>query len=223
MQHLGTDYRTYALDFWGFGESGKKRESYKVTDFVSLVDQFMENLGIEQAPIIGHSMGGTVSMAVAIKYPHRVKKVGVIGSPVNGNSLSFLLKLFGNDVIAKIVHYNMWALKIGNRIITPLISKDRIWADMFGDSLSQTSLDSFLQSIKSLRYTDLRQDLPKISVPLLGIYGKKDVLVSPNQRKLIETGAQFPQIEYLEGSGHLPMLDEPEKFLAIIKDFLDRQ
>jgi len=43
MGYLGAFYRTYALDFWGFGESGKKRETYAVSDFVSLVDQFMSS------------------------------------------------------------------------------------------------------------------------------------------------------------------------------------
>ena len=49
MGILGKHYRTYAMDFWGFGESGKKRETYAVQDFVSLVDQFMELLGIRCA------------------------------------------------------------------------------------------------------------------------------------------------------------------------------
>ena len=61
MTWLGQYYRTYALDFWGFGESGKKRETYHVQDFVALVDQFMDRLGIVQAPLVGHSMGGTVN------------------------------------------------------------------------------------------------------------------------------------------------------------------
>jgi pimeloyl-ACP methyl ester carboxylesterase len=43
MAILGRYYRTYALDFWGFGESGKKRDSYAVQDFVSLVDQLWIN------------------------------------------------------------------------------------------------------------------------------------------------------------------------------------
>jgi len=53
------------LDFWGFGESGKKRDSYSVQDFVSLVDQFMERLGIEcarwwaQHGRNGQSIGGS--------------------------------------------------------------------------------------------------------------------------------------------------------------------
>ena len=79
MSFLGRYYRTYALDFWGFGESGKKRETYAVQDFVSLVDQFMEQLGIVNAPLVGHSMGGTVSLSVAIKYPQRANKVVVVG------------------------------------------------------------------------------------------------------------------------------------------------
>ena len=76
MAYLGRHYRTYALDFWGFGESGKKRDTYAVQDFVSLVDQFMEQLGIAQAPLVGHSMGGTVSLSVAIQHPERVREGG---------------------------------------------------------------------------------------------------------------------------------------------------
>ena len=91
--YLGRYYRTYALDFWGFGESGKKRETYAVQDFVGLVDQFMEQLGIANAPLVGHSMGGTVSLSVAIRYPERVSKVVVVGSPIVGSSLAPCLSL----------------------------------------------------------------------------------------------------------------------------------
>src|SRR5512144_3358592 len=95
MLDLGGSYRLYALDFWGFGESGKKRVTYNVQDFVSLVDQFMETLGIASAPLVGHSMGGTVSLSVAIQYPERVNKVVVVGSPIVGSSLAPLLKIAG--------------------------------------------------------------------------------------------------------------------------------
>src|SRR4030067_2320695 len=60
MTKIGSNYRTYALDFWGFGESGDKRGAYDVQEFVSLVDQFLEKLGIARAPLVGHRMGGTV-------------------------------------------------------------------------------------------------------------------------------------------------------------------
>jgi pimeloyl-ACP methyl ester carboxylesterase len=66
MEALAPSYRTYALDFWGFGESDKRRESYYISDFIALVDQFLERLGIQSAPIIGHSMGGTVALSLAL-------------------------------------------------------------------------------------------------------------------------------------------------------------
>src|SRR5512141_186932 len=112
MSFLGRYYRTYALDFWGFGESGKKRKTYAVQDFISLVDQFMEQLGISQAPLVGHSMGGTVSLSVAMQYPQRASKVVVVGSPVIGSSLSLLLKLFGRRPIGYITYQNLWAFKL---------------------------------------------------------------------------------------------------------------
>ncbi len=97
------------LDFWGFGESGKKRDTYAVQDFVSLVNQFMEQLGIMHAPLVGHSMGGTVSLSVAIKYPERVSKVVVVGSPIVGSSLARPLKLAGYRRIAFLL-FNMMGL-----------------------------------------------------------------------------------------------------------------
>jgi pimeloyl-ACP methyl ester carboxylesterase len=214
------NYRTYAMDFWGFGESGTKRETYNISDYISLVGQFMDQLGIIKAPIIGHSMGGTVSMAFAIEHPERVTKVGVIGSPVDGESLAFLLKLAGKPFIANIVHNSLWALNLGIRISRPLVTKDKRWPEMMAADLSQTSMKSFLHSIRSLRYTDLRPRLHEIPVPLMGIYGAKDVIVHPNQHKLVRDLAQHPKVVYFDDAGHFPMLDHPEEFIQVVQNFL---
>jgi len=221
MANLGKYYRTYALDFWGFGESGKKRDTYAVQDFISLVDQFMEQLGIEQAPLVGHSMGGTVSLSVAVQYPQRVRKVVVVGSPIVGSSLSFLLKLFGRKSIAYVVYNNSWALRFFFHILAPLYSKDRRWAKMMDRDLSKTTLESFLFSIASLRRTDLRPVLPQIKIPAMGMYGDKDVVVHPAQWKPMLEGIPHARIERFHEAGHFIMLDEPEKFSEVLKNFLD--
>lgn len=221
MAYLGRYYRTYALDFWGFGESGTKRESYEVNDYVSMVDQFMEQLGIVRAPLVGHSMGGTVALKVAIDHPQRVTKVAVIGSPVDGESLALLLKLAGYRWIAWLVYHNMWALKMGLRLASHRITQDPRWPVMISEDLSRISLESFLRSIASLRKTNLTNSLAEIQGGVMGMYGTIDVIVHPNQWKPICQYAPAPRIERFTGAGHFIMLDDPRRFMETLHDFLN--
>jgi len=221
MSYLGRYYRTYALDFWGFGESGKKRETYAVQDFVSLVDQFMEQLGIVKAPLVGHSMGGTVSLSVAIKYPQRVSKVVVVGSPIVGSSLALPLKLAGQRPIAFMLFNMMDAFRFAMKVASPVICRDDRFAEMMDRDLSRTTLESFLLSIASLRRTDLRPMLGHIQVPAMGMYGDRDVIVHPRQWEPMKQGISHARIERFPSAGHFLMLEEPKDFAERLKSFLD--
>lgn len=223
MEFLGRYYRTYALDFWGFGESGKKRETYAVQDFVSLVNQFMEQLGIVRAPLVGHSMGGTVSLSVAVRFPDRVSKVVVVGSPIVGSSLAFPLKLAGHRPIAFLLFNMMGVFRLGMRVASPIICRDERFADMMDRDLSRTTLESFLLSIASLRRTDLRPMLDQIKVPVMGMYGDRDVIVHPKQWQPMQKGIAHAHIERFPLAGHFPMLEEPQNFSERLKAFLDRE
>ena len=224
MGYLGKYYRTYALDFWGFGESGKKRETYAVQDFVSLVDQFMEQLGIVRAPLVGHSMGGTVSLSVAIRYPERVSKVVVIGSPIVGSSLAPLLKIAGYRVSAFMIFNMMGVFRAFMKYYySRVICSDPRFPDMMDRDLSKTTVESFLLSIASLRRTDLRPMLDHIKVPAMGMYGNRDVIVNPKQWQPMRKGIPHAQIERFQMAGHFVMLEEPKSFSEKLKAFLDRE
>lgn len=220
MTYLGRNFRTYALDFWGFGESGKKRDTYAVQDFVSLVDQFMDRLGIIQAPLVGHSMGGTVSLSVAIQYPERVSKVVVVGSPIAGSSLAVPLKLAGYRPIAFMLFNMMPVFRAGMRIAAPFICADpRFWTMMDRD-LSRTTLESFLLSISSLRRTDLRPHLHQIKIPVMGMYGDGDNIVHPRQWQPLQKGVPHARVVRWSNAKHFPMLDVSADFLQKLEAFL---
>lgn len=225
MGILGRHYRTYALDFWGFGESGKKRDTYAVQDFVSLVDQFMEQLGIVHAPLVGHSMGGTVSLSVAMRYPERVSKVVVVGSPIVGSSLAPLLKIAGYRPSAFVI-FNMNMMgpfrAFMKYIYSPIICSDPRFPEMMDRDLSRTTLESFLLSIASLRRTDLRPMLDQVKIPAMGIYGDRDKIVHPKQWQPMQKGIPQSEIERFPQAGHFPMLEEPQKFTEKLKAFLDK-
>jgi pimeloyl-ACP methyl ester carboxylesterase len=223
MAYLGHYYRTYALDFWGFGESGKKRETYAVQDFVALVVQFMDQLGIVEAPLVGHSMGGTVSLSVAIQYPERVRKVVVIGSPIVGSSLSFLLKLFGYRFIARLLFNMMWVFRGGVKVAAPFICNDPRFSQMMDRDLTSTTLESFLLSIASLRRTDLRPMLPRLKMPVMGMFGDRDNIVNPRQWQPLSQGVPHTQIVRWPRAQHFIMLDTPQDFMEKLKTFLDQE
>jgi pimeloyl-ACP methyl ester carboxylesterase len=82
MQQLSMKYRTYALDLWGYGDSGKDPDRLTLDAQVELLGNFMEKLGITKAAFIGHSLGGAVMVRYALKHPDRVARVLAISAPV---------------------------------------------------------------------------------------------------------------------------------------------
>jgi pimeloyl-ACP methyl ester carboxylesterase len=220
MEALAPHYRAYALDFWGFGESDKRRESYNISDFVALVDQFMERLGIEKAPVVGHSMGGTVALNLALDRPRRVERVAAVGSPVDGQSLNVFLKLAGYPWIAVLVWNSPALLRLGIKLFAPWIAASwSEWYDLLMRDLSKMTLESFLWSIHSLHRTNLCPRLGMLRMPALGIYGRGDKIVDPRQAQVFERIANS-RIEMLDRSRHFPMLDEPERFHSVVLNFL---
>jgi pimeloyl-ACP methyl ester carboxylesterase len=213
-------YKTYALDFWGFGESAKQG-AFSVDEYVEMVDQFMDRMGLSTARVMGHSMGGTVSLALMLSRSQRVSQVAVIGSPIVGSGLSLLLKLAGNHHIAQLLYSVPGLLQGLIRALSTTYAQDwrTLW-DMLSQDLSRTTMESFSRSIRDLRRTDLRPRLHECHVPALGIYGRKDNIVSPKQAEVLRQGISRHTIHYFDASGHFPMLDETGRFHEAILDFL---
>ncbi|MEM8859481.1 MAG: alpha/beta hydrolase [Chloroflexota bacterium] len=224
MIHLareGEGVRVYALDFWGFGLSNGETEeesSFEIDSYVDMVYQFMEKLGIQKAPIFGHSMGGTVALKFSIRYPEKVDRIVVVGSPIVGNTLNFFLKLSGINFIAELV----WRYPILRDTVMRIV--------LFGDQKSvktmlmrdvkRANMHSFFKSIGDLHATDLCQELEENEVPILGIFGKSDNIVSPSNADLLRKARKDSEVVIMENSRHFPMVDEPKRFLEVIDQFL---
>ncbi len=224
MEYLGSKYKTYALDFWGFGDSAKQGASFTVVEYVEMVNQFMERMGLERAPVMGHSMGGTVSLSLALTYPKRVSRVAIVGSPVVGSGLSFLLKVAGNRGIAQILYKFPGLFLLGVKLASPFYARDwRTWYEMFEKDMSSTTMESFFASIRDLRFTDLRPRLHEFRVPVMGIFGRKDNIVNPKQGEILRTGVESALVHYFDNSAHFPMLDETGRFHEVVQEFIDSQ
>ena len=222
IEVLGREFKTYALDFFGFGESFDRQANFSVDNFVLSVDQFLDRLGIPKAPLIGHSMGGTVSLAAGIRYPEKIVKIGIVGSPIQGSSLNLLLKASGYKGFASIIWTTPFLFKLFLRGYAYLMARDgkQLGAMMAAD-IEKVTVHSFFQSIGTLRETDLRPHLNTLQMPVLGIFGKNDIIVNPNQSAVLRQFVPHSQIAWFEHSGHFPMMDESERFHQTLRDFLN--
>lgn len=219
IEDLGREYRTYAIDFFGFGES--RSHEVSVDLYVELVYQFMYRLGIQRAALVGHSMGGTVSLGVASRYPERVANVTVIGSPIVGSSLNIFLKLSGYPHIAKL-SYKLPFLKDSLIYLLTRFGgpNGALTYAMVRQDAAKVAADAFFQSIGTLAQVDLTPDLPRLHIPILGMYGRRDLIVNPDQGKLLVRCAPNAREEWYEEAGHFPMMDAPDRFRAALRSFL---
>lgn len=219
IEDLGQDYRTYALDFFGFGESRSQQVSVDL--YVELVYEFMQKLGIAKAALVGHSMGGTVALEVAARHPSKVANVTVIGSPIVGSSLNVFLKLSGYRQIARL-SYRIPLIKDGLiYTLTRFGGKNGAATyKMVREDAAKVAPNAFFQSIGTLAQADLTASLPLLAMPILGMYGRRDLIVNPDQGKLLIQHAPTAREEWFEDAGHFPMMDAPDQFRRSLRAFL---
>lgn len=90
MRFLQLKYRVYAIDFFGYGDSGKNAEKYSINHQVYLLEDFMRQLGIPKAALIGHGLGAQVLIQFARKNPEKVALMTLANAPLfdPGNLMS---------------------------------------------------------------------------------------------------------------------------------------
>jgi pimeloyl-ACP methyl ester carboxylesterase len=204
MDELSTDYRTYALDLWGFGDSDKNREQYDVDNYVQLLVDFMDELGIWRSPLVGHTLGAVIATKLAAQYPERVSKVLAVGLPLTAQAINRkLLAVGSNDSMARV----FW-------------QRQRPYdeVEMGAVKTARNAIALTVQAVARLNPQDLLED---IGVPMLILYGGKDSVIDSAQADVFEEDHYSPRAIVLPESRHFPMLDEPASFARLVRDFMD--
>ncbi len=217
MEHLSDRYRTYALDFWGFGESDRRGSEYSLDGFVAMLLQFIETLGLSRVNLVGHGLGGMVAVRAAGQRPDLFPRLTIVTTPLYGAQVQAAFRGGGlSRLLGRPNPTNAWArlardMKIDDHQIHREIIEDT-------DGLSEAVVE---QVGAAIMQADLREDLGRLRVPLLGIYGQRDMIVGPEQAALLrEDHPTFQQPLCLPKSSHFPFLDQPNVFNRALTDFL---
>jgi len=204
MEELSRNYRTYAFDLWGFGDSDKMRSYYSLEAYVEQLREFMDQLGIWSIPIVGHSLGGVVALLFATQFPDRVEQVMGVSVP-----------LIGEDVDRSLTSFS------GNGAALARLAARRADFPEVNMEVQKTDAEAVTHSVRSAVEQDLHRLLPPIEIPVLLLYGSEDSIVQLSQPEWLQDCDDNVRSFYLGNVQHFPMLEEQNKFNRLLMDFLD--
>ncbi|HKZ56046.1 MAG TPA: alpha/beta hydrolase [Anaerolineales bacterium] len=202
MQALSDEYRAYALDLWGFGDTERFVKGYALDAQAQLVRGFLEHLGVARAALVGHGLGGLVAARLAAHTPGVVERLVLVSVPSTADSLHTRVSHSSKTDLANWVlgrQSNPEALKLESQKTDPLAL--RTWAGPEGDL-------AWLPR------------WPQLRVPCLLVHGLKDPAVIAAESHPALSQEARNRLVHFPDSGHFPMLDEPAKFIRLVRDFL---
>ena len=210
---LQTRYRVTALDLAGFGKSGKDvKRDYGLDAQADLFADFLSQIGIREAWLVGSSMGGAIALWAAKKNPRRFPKLAVLAPATNSSLVPANVKHFAGAAPFFRKALNRRTMKI---ILSRVVSRHELITDEAVDAYLEPFLDQgeslrvFWSALNLLSDKRLPRDLKDLSAKTLIIYGERDLMVprkSMNELKELLPNSQL--LVHREGGHHL-MEDEP--------------
>lgn len=216
IPYLEDDFRVYALDLRGHGDSEAPQCCYTIPDMAYDVVAFMDALDIPKASVAGFSMGSLVAQNLAIDYPERVDKLVLVSSTDTGVGNEGLLwtwdqiLTFKNNVPDDFLDaWNATANPVDSQFI----------ADM-RDVQKATPLHVWRGAGKMLLTHDHSAFLGDIEIPTLILWGDQDSFFSITDQERLINGLAHETLKTYVGTGHNIPWEIPDKAARDMRAFL---
>jgi pyruvate dehydrogenase E2 component (dihydrolipoamide acetyltransferase) len=207
----------YALDLPGHGQSSKDVGEGNLGSFVDAVAGFMDEMGIEKAHLVGHSMGGALAGSFALAHPDRVASLVLIASAGLGEEINA-------EYIEGFIAANR-RREMKNTLGLLFANPDLVTRDLVNDVLRFKRMDGVDEALRATAdkvFPEGKQaDLPDLSgldTPILAIWGQVDQICPVSHSENLPDGAR---VEILEDTGHMPQMEAAGQVNRLIEEFLD--
>ena len=216
--------RVIRFDLLGHGGSEKPRDGYAPDEQADLIGQALRKLDVRRATMVGHSMGGTVAIALAESERRLVRKVAVIGTPQRDGfaDLPFLGRVAMWPVAGELVRRFApdQAIKAG---LDSAFADDVDVPDQFVDDLDEMTYSAYdKSSSESKDFVEERPNSDRIKdarVPLLVIFGTEDEIVEPEAADRWKEDVPRARVVKLRGAGHSPHWENPRQVVQLLLDY----
>ena len=219
MPSFSKDYHVIVPDLIGFGYSDKPLVDYTPEFFSDFLRKFFDTLGIEKSNLIGSSLGGQVAAEYTSTNPNYIEKL-ILVSPAGVNKQStpaldayIMAALYPNEQSAKNAFEMMEGSgrEVDQTIVQGFIERMQ---------LPNAKL-AFMSTILGLKNADLiTTKLKSITTPTLIIWGSKDPVIPIQNADEFVSSIKDCRFYRMDGCGHTPYVQDPEKFVSIVQNFL---
>jgi len=220
VSELSRSYRVIAADTRGHGASDKPQGQYSIRLFADDWLALMDALGVERAHLLGLSMGGAIAMRLAADAPQRVRSLILVDTWAfpHPDFLAMLrqrLEKLGGGALGG---YAEVAIP---QVFSPgfIQANPQAIAD-FRARIARAGPDSLRSAIQACMSHDMRGTLARIQTPTLVLVGSEDRLLPPFHSEYLRRAISKAALTVIGGSGHIPHLEAPARFLKAVREFL---
>lgn len=195
--------RIIILDFPGFGDSEEPSDIWKIEDFADFVHELLEKINVQKPVMIGHSFGGKVTLFYASKY--ETDRIVLLASPFKKEIQKLSMKTKMLKELKKV----------------PGLSKFEQFAKRHIGSTDYKNASPKMREIMVEHVNlDITENVKKIKVPSLLIWGTMDEAVPLTQAYELEKLISDSAVIELDGGTHYAYLEFRPNVISILRNFI---
>lgn len=226
MPLLDRTHRVVAVDLLGHDGSEKPTSGYTIPNQADLVAQALARLGVRNAEVVGHSLGGSVAVGLAERSPELVERVVIIDTGTTHKEAS--LGLIANAAFAPVIGEALWRIKPDFAVRKGLgvaFAPGFDVPDAFVEDVDRMTYSSYHDSPEGSddysKEEGLANRMKATGKPLLVMMGAEEQILEDPAARLAEYRAIVPGVEtkLIAGAGHSPNVEKPAETAALVLGF----
>lgn len=236
LERLAERYTVIVPDLLGHGLSGRPRADYSLPAFTNAMRDLLLYLGVDRATLIGHSLGGGIAGQFTYQYPEMVERLVFVNTGGVTRSVSPVLKAVSLPLseiairslaIPGVLPVANAALGLLGRVPHKLFVDNAECARVLAGLPHAGTPRAFARTLRAVVdpsgqiVTMLDRTYVADTVPVLVVWGSDDPIIPVDHAHLLHAALPGSRLEIFDGAGHFPFRTDPERFLAVLNDFLD--